>query len=89
MITALKSRKKLLLHKHYFILAKLFFFFRQSHNYYKRKNLDIRQENTKNPEIKFTFLPFSTVFQSLKQKLNTNQIYIQYKKIREFVESNE
>ena len=52
----------------------IFFFFGQSHNYYRRKNLDIRQENTKNPEIKFTFLPLSTVFPSLKQKLNTNQI---------------
>ena len=73
MITALKSRKKLLLHKHYFILAKLFFFDNLTTTT-KRKNSDIKQENTKNPEINFTFLPFSTVFPSLKQKLNTNQI---------------
>ena len=73
MITALKSRKKLLLHKHYFILAKHFFFDNLIATTRGKKS-DIRQENTKNPEIKFTFLPLSTVFPSLKQKLNTNQI---------------
>ena len=75
MITALKSRKMLPLHEHYFILAKqIFFFLGQSHNYYKRKNSDIKQENTKNLEINFTFLPFSIVFPPLKQKLKTNHI---------------
>ena len=58
MITRLKLRKKLLRPKHYFILVKHFLF--DNHNCYKRKNSDIKQENTtkkkKNPEINFTFL---------------------------------
>ena len=54
MITALKLRKKLLLPKHYFILVKYFLF--DNYNCYKRKNSEIKQENTKNPEINLTFL---------------------------------
>ena len=66
MITALKSRKKLLLPKHYFILVKYFLF--DNHNCYKRKKSEIKQENAKKPGNKFDLsLPFPLFYHQSKR----------------------
>ena len=72
MITTQKSRKKLPVPKHYFLFCFTFHIIIvlkvknnlfDNHNFYKRRNSDIEQENEKSPDINLTFLPFSTVSQ--------------------------
>ena len=61
MITALKSRKKLLLHKHYFILAKTFFFLTISQLLQEEK-FRYKTGKHKKPINKFYFSPLFHCF---------------------------
>ena len=46
-----------------------------NHNFYKRRNSDIEQENEKSPDINLTFLPFPlfpNIQTEIEQKTNIN-----------------
>ena len=78
MITALKSRKKLLLHKHYFISAKLFFFFLTISQLLQEEKFKYKTGKHKKPRNKFYFSPLFHCFPitqtEIEHKSNVNLI---------------